>query len=407
MVFIIDRIEGGGAEKIIIRLALLYSTMSNQPVTIICNFESSSKLLNSIKGSKVSVRWPEISERRSVFGKLKSLFLFLKFAMREIRQDESKVVLSFLERSNIVNIIASKLLGRKAVISVRNNLNSQYSNRGRVERFVAVLGIKMIYPLAWRVVSLSKAVRCMLIRDFSLNPSKVITINNPYPLNKFGDLAKLPPVNQGLAEFLDRKGSTLIILGRLDVQKGHWHLLRLMPTLKELYPDLKLVILGDGPFENQFRRFISANGLEDCCFLSSGEENPYGALARSDIFVFPSLWEGFGNALVEALAVGTPVIAADCPHGPREILGINENDKVKGYKVFPSGILVEALSSNFTLDLPGQEELDANPLFLALRKLLDSPCTAKQLRAMGPESVARLDENKIMYAWDRIFKGNE
>jgi glycosyltransferase involved in cell wall biosynthesis len=90
--------------------------------------------------------------------------------------------------------------------------------------------------------------------------------------------------------------------------------------VKDRVPDARLVIVGDGELRGYLERVIARHGLQDSVFLVGDQENPYRFLARARVFAFPSVWEGFPNALLESLVCGIPVIAADCRSGPREIL---------------------------------------------------------------------------------------
>jgi glycosyltransferase involved in cell wall biosynthesis len=109
-------------------------------------------------------------------------------------------------------------------------------------------------------------------------------------------------------------------------------LLRVFKALKEKHKDLKLVILGMGELKDYLVGLSEELGLKtyvwdrdklsenfDVYFLGF-QENPFKFIARSKLFVFPSLWEGFGNVLIEAMVCGVPVISSDCRSGPREIL---------------------------------------------------------------------------------------
>ena len=84
---------------------------------------------------------------------------------------------------------------------------------------------------------------------------------------------------------------------------------------------LRLLILGDGKQRGELLRLAARLGVADDVALPGFVLNPYVYMRRAGLFVLSSLWEGFGNVLVEAMACGTPVVATDCPSGPAEILG--------------------------------------------------------------------------------------
>jgi glycosyltransferase involved in cell wall biosynthesis len=98
------------------------------------------------------------------------------------------------------------------------------------------------------------------------------------------------------------------------------------PTLIEAFRLLRdkamarLIILGEGEERGQLEALIMASGLSADVDLHGFVENPYAYLSRADAFVLSSRWEGLPTVLIEALACGCPVVATDCPSGPREIL---------------------------------------------------------------------------------------
>jgi glycosyltransferase involved in cell wall biosynthesis len=128
------------------------------------------------------------------------------------------------------------------------------------------------------------------------------------------------------------KYPVLINIGRLTKQKGQWYLIRVFKKLKKDFPELKLLILGEGELKVYLTQLSQKLGLKtyvwdkdelsenfDVYFLGF-QENPFKYISKAKLFVFPSLWEGFPNALIEAMACGVPVISSDCRSGPREIL---------------------------------------------------------------------------------------
>src|SRR6185295_8187388 len=94
----------------------------------------------------------------------------------------------------------------------------------------------------------------------------------------------------------------------------------------------QLVMIGAGELENYLKTLVRELGVEESVFFLGWQSNPFKFIARSDIFVLPSLTESFGLVLVEAMACGLPVIATDCPGGSREI--------VTAGTAGPSGVLV-------------------------------------------------------------------
>jgi glycosyltransferase involved in cell wall biosynthesis len=148
-------------------------------------------------------------------------------------------------------------------------------------------------------------------------------------------------------------GKVMVHLGRFDFPKGHWHLVVFFVLIKKKISEARLLLMGDYDSENEIFRFcvsyLRLHGLK-VAFLQNDENtdfnltdvlftghqiNPFQFLKKADVFVFPSIWEGFGNAIVEAMACGLPIVSADCPTGPREILLDEKNDNKYGVLLRP------------------------------------------------------------------------
>ena len=111
----------------------------------------------------------------------------------------------------------------------------------------------------------------------------------------------------------------ILAAGRLTEQKDYPTLLRAFSTLREAHR-ARLLILGEGELRPSLESLVAELGLVDDVIMSGYADNPYRYMARAAVFVLCSAWEGLPNALIEAMAVGTPVVATDCESGPREIL---------------------------------------------------------------------------------------
>jgi glycosyltransferase involved in cell wall biosynthesis len=108
-------------------------------------------------------------------------------------------------------------------------------------------------------------------------------------------------------------------MGRLHAQKDYPTLLRALRLVRGTIP-ARLLILGEGPARPEIEALRAGLGLDGAVSMPGFHPDPYPFLAHADLFVLSSLWEGFGNVIVEALACGAPVVSTDCRSGPREIL---------------------------------------------------------------------------------------
>lgn len=207
---------------------------------------------------------------------------------------------------------------------------------GWLRKRIFMLLAKIIYSLADELVAVSTGVGEELKKQFRIKSSKIHVIYNPIIPDGF--FSSVPNKN------LQSSGHDcvqIVALGRLVYQKGFDLLIKSMAKIST-QRNWRLSIYGGGPEYKNLSNLICQHGLSDRIKLHGFTDTPFIALASADLFVMPSRHEGFGNVLVEALACATPVIAADCLHGPREILV----DGKYGILVPPENItlLTEAIS---------------------------------------------------------------
>lgn len=113
-------------------------------------------------------------------------------------------------------------------------------------------------------------------------------------------------------------GRIIISMGREDVVKGYWHLLKIFSLVHAKLPDTKLMIIGKGEF-TEYRRLAADLGIADAVYFAGLQKNPYPYLKKGTLYLLTSYWEGFPNALVEGMAMGMAAVATDCMTGPAEI----------------------------------------------------------------------------------------
>jgi glycosyltransferase involved in cell wall biosynthesis len=140
-------------------------------------------------------------------------------------------------------------------------------------------------------------------------------IYSPVDTQRIAALAAEEPTHPW---FTGRTGPLLVSVGRLSRIKDQTTLLRALALLPS---DCRLVIFGEGKQRGALEGLAQRLGVAGRVALPGHSPNPFAHMARADLFVLTSRFEGFGNALLEALIVGTPAVSTDCPTGPREILG--------------------------------------------------------------------------------------
>ena len=272
-----------------------------------------------------------------VFSKLGLLRKRVKALKKLIRQQELSCVISFMDSPNFVNLLA-RVRGCKQFISIRNY--SQVENSGTTLGKLTDFAMKRLYRRADRVITVSQLLERDFATHYGVPAEKITTIYNPYDFEDMRKKGEMPLPEEAEAFF--ESGFVFANVGRMVHQKGLWHLVKAFSLVREKHPEARLVLIGEDWTEGKLPALLEQLQLQDSVLLTGRVRNPYQDLHRADGDVLSSLFEGFPNALVEAMACGLPVIATDCPSGPREILYQEPNLNEKAAEVTEAdyGVLI-------------------------------------------------------------------
>lgn len=302
---ILHDLRGGGAERAMLRLAGGIAA-AGRTVDLV---------LVQAKGDYLDQVSPAVRlinlNRGSVAGAIPAMARYLS-------ETKPRALLAALTHVNIA-ALAGAAMARyrgRVVISERNQISEMAKTARGVRDKLTYFLARKLYRRADLVVAVSAGVAEDTRRFARLAHDKVVFAHNPVFDDKLLSRAEAKPDHAWLSD-----GGLPIILavGRLGPQKGFDTLIAAFAQLRKRTPS-RLLILGEGPDRLALEAQIADLGLEASVRLPGFCENPFAAMARADVFVLSSRWEGFPNALAEAIALGTPCVATDCPSGPREIL---------------------------------------------------------------------------------------
>ncbi len=236
-------------------------------------------------------------------------------AKKTIEKVEPDIVMSTMLKSNIFfTMILMLCRGHYNCVLRESNNHSIEKHCALKKRF-----IKYMYSTyAKRCIALSEGVKKDLVDNFYVDQDNIDVIFNPINIKQINAMQQEPSIK------LETKAKKIVAVGRLVAQKDYPTLLKAMSVLRSKI-NCKLYILGEGILENQLKEDIQHYGLEHHVELLGFQKNPYYIMAQADIFVLSSAWEGFGHVIVEAMAVGIPVVSTNCDFGPGEIItnGVN------------------------------------------------------------------------------------
>ena len=241
---------------------------------------------------------------------------------------------------------------------------------------------KLMYKMADKVAAVSQLIQLDAEKVFAISPEKSSYLYNPYDIELINKRA-IETITE-----LDIPANKKVVVsaGRLEHQKGFYHLIKAVSLMKNK-DDIVVYILGHGKQKDVLQKMIVELDLESKVFLLGGQTNPYKFMKRADLYVMSSISEGFPNALVEAMSVGTPVLSSDCKSGPREIL-TNEDlyKRTIGIEYGEYGVLVEAMTDSRNYDAFSIEKCDE-----VLAEALDNMiCDTERLVKYGEKAQIRV-----------------
>lgn len=237
--------------------------------------------------------------------------------VRYLRRERPRAYLSAMNHANVVSIWAKRLAGyRGKVVLVEHNDLVRAGRNDLVEGKIIPWLVGRAYPQATSVVAVSEGVRRSLIEGAGLDSDLVEVIYNPV----LTDGIQVAAAKHVEHPFFGESGQPVLLgVGRLTAQKNFSNLIHAFSEMIRVR-DARLIILGEGEQRPQLESLVTDLGLVGKVSLPGFAENPFAFLARADLFVLSSDFEGLPTVLIEALAVGARVVSTNCPSGPSEIL---------------------------------------------------------------------------------------
>lgn len=325
VLLLLSSLHGGGAERVAVhllngldpqridaRMGLLRK--AGPYVSLV---EDESRLLVACDGESL-FNYDGPNSDQYAAGKLITSAVRAPLAFREmITRTRPDVVMSFLKGTNLLAWLSLMGLGsrRPRWIAREGNNVLAVVNEEAPNEFVRKASLRLTsraYSRADAVLANATDMAETLLTDLSLDRARMRMINNPIDL---GTIASAR--NQPVPGLPNRP--YILTAGRLEYQKAHEVLLRAFAQSR-LARSHALVILGKGSRLGELHRLAAQLGIGEHVRFIGFVANPYAWMARADLFVLPSRWEGFPTVAAEALACGAPLLLTDCKFGPRDVI---------------------------------------------------------------------------------------
>ncbi len=371
VLFVINSLGQGGAERVLSNL-LARTPPGWAPAVVLLDDETDQRPLPP------GIPIARLNARRRLGASIFQLH-------RNIVAAPPDLVVSFLVRANVATATASRIAGVPSVISERMHLSSHLNaQRQGLARLATKLIVRATYPLADLVIAVSAGVSEDLVQTFSLDPNRIRTLPNPYDLADIAEKAQEHPEVQLPERFI-------VAAGRLTPSKAFDDLIKAF-ALSGVAEHL--CIAGEGEELVRLMDLCKNLGVANRVHFLGFLRNPFAVVARATMFVSASRYEGFPNAIAEALVLGLPVVATDCLSGPAELLDDSACSRTLGVREGKYGILT-AVSSPTLL---------ANAIMMMnepTRRAKYSAAGKERMRSFGIDAVAARYWSEFDAALDR------
>ena len=296
---------------------------------------------------------------------------------RFVKETEPHVVVAFLSFATTLSAARAAQTGARVVFNQQTPMtaflgDADYEWRHGWRRTVFTATSRLTYSAADLIVATSNGVAEDLTKNFGVNPHAIQVVPNPVDLD-----AVRARAGEAVEIDIDRDTPVIVAAGRLADAKNYPLLIDAIAVLRRTLP-ARLLILGEGELEQSLQRHIADRQLEGAITLLGFQRNPWKYIARADVFALSSHYEGFGNVLIEAMAVGVPVVAT-ASAGTRDII----NHGVDGLLV---------------------EQHDADSLAAALADVLSSPDRRQAMSSEARVAAERFAAPRVIARYDAVLE---
>jgi len=353
ILFVLPRMGGGGAERVTALVSNALAQRGNDvtiytlvggdsfyPLDHKVNYKSLGITVD--RSSKLKLLWSEATSFGGAFFSIRKL----------IKKEKFDIVVSLLVETDIL-VALCKLSGLNFnhVCSERNDPTKRSKMLLRI--------INAIYKRAKLFICQSK-----MVADFyTAVPDEIKTvIPNPVEPKNLPARDKVTP-------------NRIVAVGRLSEQKNFTMLINSISAVRKIFPDAYLDIYGEGPMREQLQKQINDLNLANCVTLCGAKGNVQELIADAELFVMSSDYEGFPNALLEAVAIGIPVIST----------------------AFPTGVAYELIGDDNGLIVPVD---DADAMSDAIRKMLSDKARLAVMSDNNRESAKKYYTENVIKMWE-------
>jgi glycosyltransferase involved in cell wall biosynthesis len=332
ILFLMPDFNGGGAEGVFVQLANYFTLKYQVHFMVLKVSGPNSKKLNT------NITLIELKKDSSI----KSIFQINSY-IKKNNIDIAIGTLAMAYAIAIANIFGSKKC--KYISRIGSIISSNLSDISLLKKLIMSVYQKVL-NFSDIIITQSKSMDEDLKKYIN---KKSEVIYNPISSNKILSLAE-----EKASIVLDSKYYNIVSVGRLAYEKDYKTAILSVAKLKKKYENIKYYILGDGELKNELYRYSVSLDLKNDIIFTGHLNNPYPIMNNANVLLSTSLYEGFSNAILEALALNVPIVATDCPGGNKEIISNGENGflaEVGNAKDIVDKLILVKKQKNYNIDV--------------------------------------------------------
>ncbi len=294
--------ERGGVEIILLNLINFFLKKKIEIVLIASNIKK-----GVFKNKKFQSRIVKKEPFTIMPDRISKALTASKILISEIKKSDKKNTIVLSLQGSSLAILVSKFLGFKIIVrNAEDAISSTFFAENKIQSLIILFLKIILYNFSDKIISNSKGSGNSLKKIF-VKEKKIFPIYNPY-LKKINNKSNA------------KRHKYLLSVGRLTKQKDFKNLIISFSYIKNQIPNYKLIIIGDGQLKNELQNLIENLDLKKRVILTGWKKNLKTYYLNSKLFILNSLYEGFGNVLIDAINYELPIITTNCKSGPNEII---------------------------------------------------------------------------------------
>ncbi|MCB0464009.1 MAG: glycosyltransferase family 4 protein [Flavobacteriaceae bacterium] len=353
--FLVYNLELGGAQRVVSTLANYFSNIYDVTIITIVKSNVFYSLNDAVK--ILHCRENEI-QKSNIVQSLKTNYKLYKSIKQILRDNDIDILISFMTTANVLGALAANSLKIPSLISERTNPYIEGPNS------IWKKLVDYTYPKADYTI-----VQSQLVKDYYkeiIDDNKIVVLPNPLSVEL--TKTKNPSIE---------KENIILNVGRLVSSKDQTLLIKAFSNITN--ESWKLIFVGDGPMLNEYKALVSDLNQQNNIVFVGKIDDMSSYYNSSKIFAFTSKYEGFPNALIEAMYFELACISTDCPSGPSELISHGEN--------------------GYLIKIGDQKNLE-----LHLSELMNNESLSKKIGKKGFETAAQYQANEVADMWKNLIE---